>query len=488
MVQPIILRSRQDVVDLVNKGAIGQTRFWIVLIAIGGTFIDAYDMTSLGIGAIQLREEFNLTAGELGTITASMAIGALFGALFGGYYVDKVGRLRMFLLDLFFFVISAIGAALAPNYYVLIIFRVLMGIGVGLDFPVALSFVAEYTATAGKAKYINLWAPTWFVATMSGFLAILPFYLAGAGPNLWRWAVGLGAVPALVVLALRYLYMEESPLWAAHQSLDEAARVLRRMYGLDVVVAPDAEPPTALAQSYSLQNYLKIFSPAYQLRTMLVGSITLLMAVQYYAVAFYIPVISASLFGDSLLQVIFASLFFNMFGLAAGLVLVFWASTRIGSRSLVLIGFAGAMMALFIFGIGYERLPLGAVFLTLGAFLFFHVIGPGIQGMTMATLSYPTSIRGAGTGWAQATTRVGTTIGFFFFPLVREHFGLGATLLLLTIVPLAGLVTTLLIRWEPVGADVDAEDFVEGAEGLEPDHMRVPIASSSPTAIEIGTT
>src|SRR5579864_7767934 len=118
MGQPIVLRSRQDVVDLVNKGTIGQTRFWIVLIAIGGTFIDAYDMTSLGIGAIQLREEFHLTAGELGTITASMAIGALFGALFGGYYVDKVGRLRMFLLDLFFFVISAIGAALAPNYYV----------------------------------------------------------------------------------------------------------------------------------------------------------------------------------------------------------------------------------------------------------------------------------------------------------------------------------------------------------------------------------
>jgi hypothetical protein len=51
------------------------------------------------------------------------------------------------------------------------------------------------------------------------------------------------------------------------------------MYGLDVVVAPDAEPPTALTRSYSLQNYLKIFSPAYRLRTILVGSITLLMAV-----------------------------------------------------------------------------------------------------------------------------------------------------------------------------------------------------------------
>src|SRR5262249_1890373 len=168
MTQPIVLRSRRDVVDLVNKGAIGQTRSWIVIIAVGGTFIDAYDFTSLGIGAVQLREQFNLTATELGTVTASMAVGALFGALFGGYYVDKIGRLRMFLIDLFFFVISAIGAALAPNFYVLILFRILMGIGVGLDFPVALSFIAEYTAMTRKARYVNLWVPTWYIATFMG--------------------------------------------------------------------------------------------------------------------------------------------------------------------------------------------------------------------------------------------------------------------------------------------------------------------------------
>src|SRR5579884_939922 len=429
MPQPIVLRSRQDVVALVNRGVIGQTRFAIVLIAIGGTFIDAYDFTSLGIGAIQLRQQFHLSGGELGTITASMAIGALFGALFGGYYVDKVGRLRMFLLDLFFFVISAIGAALAPNYYVLILFRLLMGVGVGLDFPVALSFVAEYTASFGKAKYVNLWAPTWFVATLIGFLVILPFYLAGGGPNLWRWAVGFGAVPALVILILRYLYMDESPMWAAHQSLEEAARVLRRTYRLDVVVAPDAERPQPLSRSYSLRNYLTIFSPV--------------------------------LFGHSLLRAILASLVFNLFGLAAGLWLVFWASTRIGARRLALFGYIGVIGALLAVGLGYGHLPPLAVFLLLGLFLACHAFGQGAQGMTIATLSFPTSIRGAGTGWAQTMTRVGSTVGFYFFPLVREHFGLGTTLLLLAIVPVLGLATTLAIRWEPVGKDVDAEDFAE---------------------------
>jgi hypothetical protein len=81
-----------------------------------------------------------------------------------------------------------------------------------------------------------------------------------------------------------------------------------------VVVAPDVECPVALAGLYSLQNYLKIFSPTYRPRTILVGATALLQSVAYYAVAFYFPVIAASLFGDSLLQVILASLFFNMFG------------------------------------------------------------------------------------------------------------------------------------------------------------------------------
>jgi MFS family permease len=459
MAQPIVLRSRRDVVELVNRGDIGQTRFWIVLIAIGGTFIDAYDFTSLGIGAIQLRQEFNLTPGQLGLITASMAIGAIFGALWGGYYVDKVGRLRMFLLDLIFFVVSAIGAALAPNYYVLILFRVLMGVGVGLDFPVALSFVAEYTASSGKAKYVNWWGPTWFIATIAGFIAILPFYFVGVGTSLWRWAVGLGALPALAILILRFIYMQESPMWAAQQSLEQAADVLRRMYGLDVVVAADAEPPQAMGEIYSLRKFAQIFSPTYRPRAILAAVIAAMQSLEYYAVAFYFPVISQTLFGNSLLRAIGASLLFNLFGLAGGLWLVFWASTRIGARSLTIIGLVGVILTLLIVGLSYGHLPPLLVFLLLGVFLCFHTFGQGSQGMTIATLSFPTSIRGAGTGWTQGMLRVGSTIGFFFFPLVRAHFGLGATLLLLVIVPVISLVTVLSIHWEPVGADVDVEDF-----------------------------
>src|SRR5579872_2987607 len=266
----VTLRDHRDIIDLINRGVIkGGNSFLIVLIALGGTFIDAYDFSSLGIGAVQLKAQFNLSAFQLGSITASMAFGALFGAMIGGYYVDKIGRLRMFLLDLIFFVVAAIGAALAFNLPMLIVFRLLMGVGVGLDFPVALSFIAEYTAMMGKGTRVAYWQPAWFCASTSVFLLVLPMYYLGAGDNLWRWAVGFGAVPALVVLILRFMYMQESPMWAALQGdLSEAARILERSYGVKVTVAPGSERKRpSLAKLYSFKNYAKIWSKPYRQRT-----------------------------------------------------------------------------------------------------------------------------------------------------------------------------------------------------------------------------
>src|SRR5262249_55944390 len=239
----VTLRSADDVVRVVDATmdhsdpeALRKARrrtLLVIIIALGGVFVDAYDMTSLSVGAIQLRDEFHLSGTQVVLLSSRMAISALFGALIGGYFVDKLGRKRMFLLDLWFFVFSAIGAALAPNLTVLIIFRLLMGLGVGLDFPVALSFVAEFSNRAKRGQAVNFSYLNWNLAAIVGFIASLIGYEVGANTALWRIAVGFGAVPALILLALRYKYMQESPLWAAHQGdLEEAAKILRRTRNL----------------------------------------------------------------------------------------------------------------------------------------------------------------------------------------------------------------------------------------------------------------
>lgn len=457
MADSLIIRNKLDVVEMINGGLIkGGNSLWIVVIALGGVFIDAYDFTSLGIGAVQLRQQFHLTAFQLGSVTAAMAFGALAGATFGGYYVDKIGRERMFLINMLFFVIAAIGAALSPNYWVLIFFRFFMGVGVGMDFPVAMSFVAEYTATSGKGKYLNLWQGMWYIAAVVVGLASLPLLFAGVGGNLWRWAVGLGAVPAFAVLLLRQKYLEESPMWLAQRGdLAGAARVIEKTYCVPIEVAQESDAPPA-TEKYSLRDYAQIFSKPYRLRTLLASIIAPTQSMEYFAVGFYLPVISVLLFGNQLVYAILGTVFFNLFGIVGGLSQAF-LTQRIGVRRLAIIGYCLVIVALLVSGIGGRTLPIVAGAAMLALFVFGHSFGPGSQGMTMAAMSFPTAIRGAGTGWVQAVLRLGSIFGFYFFPLVLAASGLSRTLLILTVVPILGLLACLAIRWEPVGQDVEAE-------------------------------
>ena len=307
---PVVIRSADDVSRIVDaaidhsdpvaRRQAQRKTLLVMVIALGGVFVDAYDFTSLGIGTIQLRQEFHLSAAAVGLVSATMAFSAMLGALFGGYFVDKLGRKNMFLLDLWFFVISAIGAALAPNLTVLIIFRLLMGLGVGLDFPVALSFVVEFCDRARRGLFVNSSYVNWCLATLVGFGATYIGYVQGAGENLWRVAVGFGAVPALILLILRYRYMLESPLWVAHQGdLKSAAAILRKTRNIDVEVCPDAAPEPPHRPKSIVHAARNIFSPHYRSRAVLSAVISCVQSVEYYAVIFYLPIISQLIFGQS---------------------------------------------------------------------------------------------------------------------------------------------------------------------------------------------
>ena len=77
--------------------------------------------------------------------------------------------------------------------------------------------------------------------------------------------------------------------------------------------------------------------------------------------------------------------------------------------------------------------------------------------MAIAALSFPTEIRGTGCGWAQTMVRVGSIAGLYFFPLMRASQGIEKTFLYLAIVPLVAFIIISMIRWEPVGKDIESE-------------------------------
>lgn len=430
--------------------------FLIMFIALGGVFVDAYDFSSLSIGTVQLRQQMHLASWQIGLISSAMAFSALFGALTGGYLVDKVGRLKMFLLDLYFFVVSAIGAALSINLDMLLFFRLMMGLGAGLDFPVALSFVSEFAARKHRGRFVNFSYMNWYLAAIVGYLFTYLVFRLGAGANLWRYAVGFGAIPAVIILVLRFKHMEESPLWAAHWGKgDKVAHVLKRVYGFKPAAPPRQTPGTARAP-HSWKDFKNIFHPLYRRRTFLASVIAFTQSIEYFAVIFYLPVIAQMLFGQKLVYAILGGMFFSVFGLLASFIQA-WICDRTGIRRLALIGYAIVVVSLLAISLAHQMdsLPWTAAFVAL--FLFGHAFGPGPQGMAMGALSFPTAFRGSAIGWTQGMLRIGSIVGSFAFPLLLAQSGFNTTFIALAIVPLAGGLITLLIRWEPVGKDIEGE-------------------------------
>jgi len=454
----IIVRTPRDIIDYVNNHptGTGRTRL-LAFIALGGVFVDAYDFTSLGIGIGSLTEQWQLSAVQVGLLTSVMAFGALVGALVGGPLVDRLGRYKMFVLDLILFVVAAIAAGLSPNYGFLVVCRFFLGFGVGIDMPASFSLVAEFTDRKRKGGFVNFWQAMWYIAVCSAAAIALPIFLAGGSENLWRWMVGLGAVPALIVLLLRLRFTEESPMWAAQNlGMTEAARILESSYRIRVAVDEDTGPDSALRRESAWRRTKELFKPDYRVRTALASIISGTQSAQYFAVGFYIPTIAAVLFGDDLTDTILATLIINLFGIVGG-VLQSLVTARLGMRLLAGIGYSLIIVCTLGLAIGSNSISVWISTGLVALFVFGQSFGPGPQGKTMAALSYPTRLRGTGTGWAESMSRVGSILGFYIFPLLLASLGLAGTMGWLTLIPAVGLVAVVMIKWNPLGAEVEDE-------------------------------
>ncbi|MDR3097303.1 MAG: MFS transporter [Paraburkholderia sp.] len=483
-----VIRSAEDVARIVNAGPAQNSKTRAVIaIALGGVFLDAYDLTSLAYGVKDIAREFALTPAQVGFVSAAIAFGAILGALFGGYLTDRIGRYRVFMADMLFFVVAAIVAGLAPNAWVLGGARFLMGFGVGLDLPVAMAFLAEFSRVAGrgnKAASVAAWCPAWYAATSTCYLLILALYAVLPAHHsgwLWRLTLAFGAVPALVIILVRHRYISESPVWAANQGdLEGAARILKRTWGVDAVVERGASSAGGVAsglvlasapRTASWRNYAVLFNATYRRRTILAATIGAASSFGYNAIIFGLPVIIASFLQQGPLTTIVASLLLNLlFAFVGGLIGVRTAPT-VGAWKMTVLGHTlqvAALVGLALIGHPSSGAFVALAIVLLGAYLFAQGFGPGSHSMTYASLSYPTSLRGIGVGFNQTLVRSASTVSLFLFPVLAAALGT-KVFWVIAIAPLASLLVLLAIRWEPSGYDIDSEDYQPASAGRAQD-------------------
>ncbi|WP_236656331.1 MULTISPECIES: MFS transporter [unclassified Acidiphilium] len=423
---------------------------WRAIVTTGlGVFCDGYDLSSIGIVLPLVLGSFGIAKMgglEAAMLAASALVGAAVGALIFGL-LGQNGRKRFYGLDVLLMGVMAVAQAFAPDLTWLIAIRFVLGIGIGADYVLSPTIMAEHANRADRGRSIGVgFAVMWPLgAFVAGLLNLL---LAGLGVShdlQWRLVLAAGAIPAFSVLYLRRA-MPETARYLARLAADPGAAVdvIRQISG-QTVRAPKADS--------------RPFGQVFAAHAQVILSAALLWLV------FDIVIYSGILFGPSLIAkslgmgpIEFSLVMQAVFGIPSALFYAFRVLDRVGRKPLQVWGFVGAAAMLVLFAVLKQNLAtlplLGLIVYGLYTVAIngpATVSGAGILGVELS----PTRVRTFGQAITVIGGRTGASISAFLFPLLFTRLGEVGVIALLAIVSLLGAVLTRILVPETAGISLE---------------------------------
>ncbi|ERG63218.1 hypothetical protein L332_01950 [Agrococcus pavilionensis RW1] len=475
-----ILHGVSDVVSYIDSRTGIRGRAGVIWwLALGGLFLDAFSNSALSAGLGPMTRDMELSSTQIAILTSMASWVALAFNPIGGWMADRWGRIPPLLLAKVLALAGAGIAAFAPTFELVVAGRFFVGAAYGIDFAIAMALLAEFTPARFKSR-LNTWQGIWYTAVCSNLLLAIMFYNWNVGDAIWRYAVGAAGVVALTLFILQATFMVESPTWLARKErLERAAASMTKIYKEKFEAAPveDRIPVVNLATK-GVRNVALIFRGTYLPRTILASTVQMAQSIQYFAVGWYLPIISIALFGEGdFVLATLGTLVFNVFGIVGGFSSSFIAG-KLGLRKASAIGFGAVFLMLVIMGVFFETMPLWLAFIVPSLFILFHSGGPGANGKSLSTLSFRSELRAGANGIIGAIGSLGAALGLMVFPLLREQLGLGTTFLILALVPLTACIICSVIKWEPTKAavspdeELDAPQFADDAAERDAELVR----------------
>jgi MFS family permease len=460
-------------------------RIW--LLAALGVMLDGFDFFIIGVANPLIVQQYDLSDAMKGLVSAAAIIGAIFGAALLGPIADKIGRRRIFKYDLVMFAAFSVACIFAWNVWALIAFRFALGLAIGLDYPVAASYLAEVLPSKARGRWLvgafSLQAAGILLGAVVGVIVLLIL----PDVSSWRIMLGFGVVPALVIIWLRRS-VPESPRWLAQNGREEeATAVTESLVGHPVVVTDaDRRKGTKVPEGLKALFQPALFKRGMIRRTLFTSVPWFLMDIATYGVGIFTPTLLAALAlagpnatflsddiastkGTAALDV------FLVFGFLTAIYLV----DRVGRIPLQLTGFGMMTIALCVLGVA-DALPgggdshLGLVFLGFIFFNFFMNAGPNATTYALPAEVFPSEFKAAGHGFAAGMAKLGAALGVFLFPILQGDIGTSALLFIVAGICLVGLTITYALRIEPKGRSLDDVSGRQGPVRLDPEPHPVP--------------
>jgi putative MFS transporter len=409
--------------------------FWLAwFTASMGQFVDAYDTLIIGAALIYLGPLWNLTASQTGLLASSAFIGVAIGAPTFGAFADRIGRRYLYIWDLIFLVIFGFLSAFVTNFVELYILRLLIGIGVGGDYALSPTMVAEYAPAKRRGFALASMNSFWGIGSVIGFLSAFAFAVAYSGnPNLaWRVMLGSEAIWGLVIIVLR-MGILESPRWAAIQ--ESLGRKMKETHD-DVVKKMTGGSSATIDPGKSGKPSIRALFEGNMWKTTLFIWVWWPVAdIAFYGSNLYTPYITKGL-GLTTPQLSFlaSALYWviALFGYYTAAV----AYDKWGRRLMVIVGslmmgidmIAG--LALYYMGFFRGSLAFPLIMFLFTVYYYFMNFGPGPYTVALAEL-WPTRVRATGHGLAATFSRLGAAASTYVLPVLVKQIGYGGAFALL---------------------------------------------------------
>ena len=431
--------GRNVLADLDARGATGFYWYLAVLSCIGG-FLFGYDTAD--IGSVLDFVPYHLDNFWTGYLVAGASIGAAVGALVAGPLTDRLGRKSLLIADAAIYAIGALLSAFAWHVSVLLIARTLIGLAVGADSAIATAYIAEFAPRErrGGLMIMQQWMIT--VGILASYIiAVITFKVApgSAGGADWRIILGLGAVPAVIALALR-TRMPESPRWLMLQGRYGDTRNALAQLGVEVSEDHVRHSAAELAQAERREERRTLWTKGVKRALIVVCIFFVFQQITGINIPFYYgPKLLGGYFqnGGSAVDSAIAGVEAAMILAAVNVVATYFAFRfidKIGRRRLAIGGYAGMAVFILVAALGVATLTgLPRVWLVMIGFSFFitsFAIGVGGTGWLIQGEVFPTSVRGRAAAIAAAVDWLANFVIVQWFPTLNAHWGLAWVMVL----------------------------------------------------------
>lgn len=426
---------------------VGRFHYKLLLVTGLGWLFDSMDTGLIAFILPVLAKEWGLAPGQMGLIGSIGLIGMALGAVISGTVADRIGRKKVFTITVLLYSIASAFCALSWNYQSLLVFRFLVGFGLGGELPVAATLVSEYAPSRVRGRFIVLlesfWGLGWIAAACIAY-----FFIPVYG---WRMAFLIGALPALYVCLIR-LHMPESVRYLLTRGrVDEARQIVLSLEKQLHVPSPLFTGETETVPVVAKASFRKLWKKPFMSRTIMLWLVWFGINFSYYGIFMWLP----SLVFQQGFTVIKTFEYVLIMTLAQlpGYYCAAWLVDKIGRKYTLSAFLLFSGVASYFFG----HASTAATLMMWGSVMSFFNLGAWGVLYTYTPEQYPTAIRALGSGWAAGFGRFGGMAApMMVGALLARSFGFASVFYMFALVFAAVAVIVLSLGVESKQKDLES--------------------------------